>query len=145
MAAGGPDGDTAVMNPFRSVPSRQLIAVLALVGVGVLIGPPALASGSIRVPQPTLQRDWPIAVPVPAGTITGTTGVRPSETVGLLARGSVPQLDRRVVALYTSHGLRQAANGTLVFSSRTYRVIVSLRNHDHSASTTEVVVWLQTR
>ena len=132
------------MYPSRSVPSRQLIAVLALVGVCVLSGPPALASAG-RVPRPTLQRDWPIAVPVPAGTITGTTGVRPSETVGLLARGSAPQLDRRVVALYTSHGLKQATNGTLVFANRTYRVTVSLRNHDHSASTTEVVVWLQTR
>ena len=143
MAGGRSNGDTAAMHPFRSVPSHQLIAVLALVGVGVLIGPPALASGG-RAPRPTLQRDWPIAVPVPAGTITGTTGVRPSETVGLLARGSVPQLGRSVVALYTSHGFKQAANGTLVFSRRTYRVTVNLRNHDHSASTTEVAVWLQT-
>lgn len=70
---------------LRTMPGRTVVAVLVLAGAGVLVEPPALASGG-RVPiRPTLQRDWPRAVPVPVATITGTSGLRPSETVGLLA------------------------------------------------------------
>ena len=129
------------------MPGRLVVVVLALVGAGVLVlvGPPALASGGRQPIRPTLQRDWPRAVPVPVGTITGTSGLRPSETVGLLARGSAAQVGRSVVALYTSRGFRQAVNGTYVFTRRPYRITVILRNHDHSASRTDVVIWLQTR
>ena len=146
MARDRCDGDPAPMYPLRMVPGRQLISVLAMVGVGLLAGPPALASGGGGLAvRPALQRDWPSAVPIPAGTITGTSGLRPSETVALLARGSAAQVSRTIVTLYTSHGFKQAANGAQVFSSRTYRVTVILRSHDHSASRTDVAVWLQTR
>ena len=141
------DDHTAFMHPLRSIQGRQVISVLAMVGVGVLAGPPALASGGGggSLVRPVLQRDWPVGVPIPAGTITGTSGLRPSETVALLARGSAAQVGRSIVALYTSHGFKQAPNATQVFSNRRYRVTVVLRSHDHSASRTDVALWLQTR
>lgn len=139
------DSNNHRVRTLRTMPGRTLIAAAAMVGAGVLVGPPALASGGAQVVRPALQPDWPKGVPVPVATITGTSGLRPSETVGLLARGSAAQVGRSVVALYTSHGFRQAVNGTLVFTRRPYRITASLRNHDHSASRTDVVVWLQTR
>lgn len=147
MAAAQHNDDTASMPHMRMVSGRRVVSVLAMVGVGVLAGPPALASGGGggSFVRPALQRDWPVVVPIPAGTITGTSGLRPSETVALLARGSAAQVGRSIVALYTSHGFKQAPNATQVFSTPRYRVTVVLRSHDHSASSTDVAIWLQTR
>ena len=145
MAGVRRDGDNPAVRMLRTLPGRMVVAVLALGSAGVLVGPPALASGGRLAIRPTLQRDWPRAVPVPVGTITGSSGLRPSETVGLLAQGSAAQVGRSVAALYTSHGFRRVANGTYVFTRLPYRITVSLRNHDHSASRTDVVIWLQTR
>ena len=135
------------MNTSLVVRGLTATAIAGSVGVSLLMGPPAFARGvgGRHVPRPTLQKDWPAAVPVPVGTITGISGSRPSETVGLLVKGSAAQVGRSVVALYRSHGFTQAANGTHVFTSRSYRVTVGERNHDHSATRTDVLVWLQTR
>ena len=119
-----------------------LLLTLALGGGG---GTGALASGDGRTAPAALQRDWPAAVPVPVGTITGTSGIRPSETVTLVVVGSAQQARTRVIALYKSHGFRQAANGTLLFSKRPYQVTVVVRNRDHSATRSDLAVWLQTR
>lgn len=146
MAAAQQKDDTAAMPQLRMVSGRRVVAILTMVGVGVLAGPPALASGGGGpLVRPALQRDWPVVVPIPAGIITGTSGLRPSETVALLARGSAAQVGRSIVALYTSHGFKQAPNATQVFSTPRYRVTVVLQSHDHSASRTDLAVWLQTR
>ena len=135
------------MTGSRTVRGLSAIVLAGAVGLSLLGGPAAFASGARggQVPRPALQKDWPAAVPVPVGIITGTSGLRPSETVGLLAKGSAAQVGRSVVALYKSHGFSQSANGTHVFSTRAYRVTVVERNHDHSATRTDIVVWLQTR
>jgi len=98
----------------------------------------------VVAPAPTLQADWPAAVPVPAGTIQATSGVAPSETVQLVVNQGYPDVVISVTALYMSHGFTQAPDGTLVFSNSSYRVTVGGRALDHSPTKTTVVVWLQT-
>ena len=147
MALGSRCTDYVVMKSLRTARGLSATALAGAVGLSLLVGPAAFASGAQggQVPRPALQKDWPAAVPVPVGIITGTSGAKPSETVGLLAKGSAAQVGHSVVALYKSHGFTQAANGTQVFSTRTYRVTVVERNHDHSATRTDIVLWLQTR
>jgi hypothetical protein len=114
----------------------------------LLSAPAALAKGggggSGTVVAPSLQADWPTAVPVPAGTITGTYGAAPSETVALVAELSYADVVRSLTALYTSRGFTQAADGTLTFSTPSYRLTVVGSARDHSPTTTNIVVWLQT-
>ena len=127
-----------------SAKCAQGTAILLLtMALGGATGAPA--SGGGRTAPATLQRDWPSAVPAPVGTITGTSGIKPSETVTLVVAGSAQQARTRVIALYKSRGFRQATNGTLLFSKRPYQVTVVVRNRDHSATRSDLAVWLQTR
>lgn len=105
---------------------------------------PPVAPPVVRNPL-LLQLDWPAAVPLPAGRIFGTAGVKPSETVGILVNGSAPAVRVALIAMYRSHGFTQAASGLLVFSAPGYLVVVVTRNHDHSNTKTDVVVWLRSR
>ncbi len=102
------------------------------------------SGGGGGTPTPSIQADWPSAVPVPAGTVQGTSGVAPSETVQLVVNQGYPDVVTSVTALYTSHGFVQAPDGTLVFSNPSYRVTVGGAAADHSPTRTTVVVWLQT-
>lgn len=124
--------------------------------MSLLIGPSAYASGGgtgggggggggggAVVAPVLLQADWPVAVPLPVGRIVGTTGVKPSETVAILVNGSAPAVNTALIALYRSNGFAQAPNGQLVFSAPGYLVVVVTRNHDHSNTKTDVIVWLR--
>ena len=126
------------MYPVRTVPGRHL---LAMSDARVLIGPPAPADAGREHVRPALQRDWQCHRG-PGRSHHGR--FRLSETVGLLSRGSSAQVGRSVVALSASHGSRQLANGSHVDPRGPCRMTVILRNHDHGASETDVVVWLQT-
>ena len=103
---------------------------------------PPVAPPVVRSPL-LLQLDWPAAVPLPAGRIFGTTGVRPSETVGILVNGSAPAVRLALIALYRSKGFTQSPSGLLAFSTPRYLVVVATRNHDHSNTKTDVAVWLR--
>ncbi len=119
-------------------------------GAGNLIGSSAAwakgggSGGGGGTPAPSIQADWPAAVPVPTGTVQGTSGVAPSETVQMVVNQGYPDVVTSVTALYTSNGFVQAPDGTLVFSNSSYRVTVGGAATDHSPTRTTVVVWLQT-
>jgi len=131
---------------------RRIVAAATMggaVAMGLLAAPTAWAKGGAGgggggVPPAALPADWPAAVPVPPGTITGSNGAAPSETVALIVDDSYPNVVASVTRLYTSSGLTQAADGTMVFSSPSYRVTVGGGARDHSPTRTNVVVWLQT-
>jgi hypothetical protein len=151
MAPVGRREDHQAMNQPRSLRLLLATAATATLTATLLITPAALAKGGGatgggggQVTAASLQADWPAAVPVPAGTIQGTSGVAPSETVALIAEASYPDVAGSVRALYTSRGFTQAADGTLVFSTPSYRVTVVGSARDHSPTRTDVVVWLQT-
>ena len=144
----GGAGRLAHSGGMKTSPTMRTPIVLALLVLGLglgLLAPAAYAKGGggVKPPAPTLPADWPAVVPVPTGTIVGSTGASPSWTVQVLVNQGYPDVVRSVTALYTSAGLTQAADGTLVFANPTYRVTVVGQNHDHSASQTDVVVWLQ--
>jgi hypothetical protein len=118
------------------------------VALSLLVAPTASAKGGGggggSGPPATLPADWPASVPVPSGTIQGSTGAAPSEVVALVVDSSYPAVVTSVTALYASRGFTQLPDGTLVFSTPSYRVTVVGSARDHSPTQTNVVIWLQT-
>ncbi len=99
-------------------------------------------SGGGATPAPTLPPNWPAQIPIPVGTIYGSTGSGPTWSVGIVANGSVSDLNLQIVALYTSNGFTQQ-NGLLVFDSPAYLITAIAENRDHSNTKTNVTVALQ--
>lgn len=130
---GGPPASTT------SKPTAQATTVAPL--VSGLAAPVAHASGRAggggggKAPPPKLPADFPAEVPLPVGTLLGSTGSSPSWSLQLaVSKQNVFDQEVKVVtALYTSRGYVQASNGTLSFTSPAYVVSAIVFNPDHTA------------
>jgi hypothetical protein len=97
-------------------------------------GSPAAAGG--------LPADWPADLPVPRGSIIGSTGSAGRWTVLILAAGSAAAVRQSTAALYTSAGFTAVSDSVLNKGNRQITLVVE--NRDHSATQTNLVIGVTT-
>jgi len=93
-----------------------------------------------------LPADWPPDVPIPAGSIRGSTGSTGSAgrwTVLVSTAGSAGAVLRSAAALYTSAGFTPVSGSVLNKGRRQVTLVVE--NLDHSQTQTSLVVGVTTR
>jgi hypothetical protein len=90
-----------------------------------------------------LPADWPPDVPIPAGSIRGSTGSAGRWTVLVSAAGSAGAALRSAAALYTSAGFTPVSGSVLNKGRRQVTLVVE--NLDHSQTQTSLVVGVTTR
>jgi hypothetical protein len=90
-----------------------------------------------------LPADWPPDVPIPAGSIRGSTGSAGRWTVLVSAAGSAGVVLRSAAALYTSAGFTPVSGSVLNKGRRQVTLVVE--NLDHSPTQTSLVVGVTTR
>jgi hypothetical protein len=86
--------------------------------------------------------DWPPDLPLPAGTITGSTGSKGQWTVLILAAGSATDVRRAAAAFYTAAGFTAVTESVLNRGNRQITLVVE--NLDHSGSQTNLVIQVST-
>jgi hypothetical protein len=89
-----------------------------------------------------LPADWPPELPVPPGSIVGSTGSAGRWTVLILAAGSAAEVRRSTVALYSSAGFTAVSDSILNKGNRQITLVVE--NRDHSATQTNLVIGVTT-
>jgi hypothetical protein len=106
---------------------------------------PAPAGGSAKV-VPALPPDFPADVLLPPGQLTGSGGAAPSWSVGLLVDGGYADVMASVHDFYVAHGYGELGP-TWMYSltDGVHRVTFVGRNHDHSASRTDVTIQVANR
>jgi hypothetical protein len=117
----------AVNAPPAAVPNRG--------GRGGSVTGPAGAAG--------LPADWPTDVPIPAGTIGGSTGSAGRWSILVIAAGSAADVRRSAVALYSAAGFTAVTDSVLNKGNR--QVTLVAENRDHSTTQTNLVVGVTTR
>ncbi len=90
-----------------------------------------------------LPADWPPDLPVPPGSIMGSTGSTGRWTVLILAAGSATEVRQSTVALYSAAGFTPISDSVLNKGSRQITLVVE--NRDHSATQTNLVIGVTTR
>jgi hypothetical protein len=88
--------------------------------------------GGTKTPLPA---DFPADLPLPSGTLTGSSGTSPAWSVGLNIDGSYAVNMSAIRAFYVSHGFtdlnaRQAI--PFGFNNSTYSLQIVGRDHDHT-------------
>jgi hypothetical protein len=89
-----------------------------------------------------LPADWPQDLPVPQGTIIGSTGSAGRWTVLILAAGSAAEVHRSTLALYAAAGFTAVSDSVLNKGKRQITLVVE--NEDHSAAQTNLVIGVTT-
>ncbi|MEA2148236.1 MAG: hypothetical protein QOD69_66 [Solirubrobacteraceae bacterium] len=106
---------------------------------------PAPAGGSAKVVA-ALPADFPADVVLPAGQLTGSSGAAPSWSVGLLVDGAYPDVMARVHDFYVARGYSQlGATWMYSLTDGIHTVTFVGRNHDHSASRTDLTIQVANR
>jgi hypothetical protein len=139
--------------PTRHSPGRD-----AATTAGLITSPPASRNSpgtSTSIPShggrggnrssaaaASLPADWPPDVPVPPGTISGSTGSTGRWTVLLVAGGSAAEVRRSTLAFYTAAGFTAVSDSVLNKGSRQITLVVE--NRDHSATQTNLVIQVST-
>lgn len=85
-----------------------------------------------------LPADWPPDLPVPQGSIMGSTGSAGRWTVLILAAGSAADVRRSAAALYSSAGFTSVSDSVLNKGNR--HITLGVENRDHSATQTNLVI-----
>ena len=122
-APAAPDATTAPAAP--AVPDTSSVA-------------PAPTAGGAAAAAAGLPPDWPADIPLPAGTVQGSTGGAGQWSVQLLVRGSAAEALKSTVAFYVARGFRAESNATVVRGGE--RIVVVTENRDHSPTETTVVL-----
>jgi len=102
--------------------------------------------GSVNGPQTAaggLPADWPPDLPLPPGSISGSTGSAGRWSVLILAPGSAAEVRRSTVALYSAAGFTSVSDSVLNKGNRQVTVVVE--NRDHSATQTNLMIGVTTR
>ncbi|HEY8618773.1 MAG TPA: hypothetical protein VIM01_01690 [Dermatophilaceae bacterium] len=89
-----------------------------------------------------LPADWPPELPVPQGSIMGSTGSAGRWTVLIVAAGSAAEVRRSTVAFYSAAGFTAVSNSVLNKGNRQITLVVE--NRDHSATQTNLVIYVTT-
>ena len=87
-----------------------------------------------------LPAGWPADLPVPRGSIMGSTGSAGRWTVLILAAGSAAGVRRSTVAFYSAAGFTAVSDSVLNKGNRQITLVVE--NRDHSATETNLVIGL---
>lgn len=102
---------------------------------------PAAAVAKGGGPAPVLPADFPADVVLPSGELTGSSGVSPSWSIGLLMNGGYPEVMAGVHDFYLAHGYSELGPTWMYrLSNGIYTVTFVGRNHDHSATRTDVTI-----
>ena len=86
--------------------------------------------------------DWPPDLPLPAGTITGSTGSQGRWTVLIVAAGSATEVRQSAAALYVADGFTAISDSVLNRGNRQITLVVE--NRDHSATQTDLIIQVST-
>jgi hypothetical protein len=115
--------------------------VLCLVLSAALVLPAAAVAQGGGKFTPSLPPDFPSAVALPAGTLTGSTGSSPSWSIGLLIDGAYPDVMSSVHDFYVARGYSEVGPTWMYrLTNGAYTVAFVGRNHDHSATRTDVTI-----
>jgi hypothetical protein len=87
--------------------------------------------------------DWPPDLPVPQGSLIGSTGSAGRWTVQLVAAGSAQEVRRSTVAFYSAAGFTAVTDSVLNRGNRQITLVVE--NRDHSATQTNLLIGVTTR
>jgi len=90
----------------------------------------------------SLPADWPPDLPVPNGTISGSTGSAGRWTVLILATGSAANVRQSTLDFYTNAGFTPVSDSVLNKGNR--QITIATENQDHSATQTNLVVAVTT-
>ncbi len=101
------------------------------------------SAGQSQAPAAGLPAGWPPDLPIPAGTITGSTGSAGRWTVAILAAGSATQVRQSTMAFYSSVGFTPVTDSVLNKGNRQITLVVE--NRDHSATQTNLLIGVTTR
>ena len=83
---------------------------------------------------------WPVDVPLPPGTLLGSTGTAAQWSVLLLEPGAAPDVQRSTIAFYVAAGF--VADPAQVLRRAPYAITVGAENRDHSATSTNLTIGL---
>jgi hypothetical protein len=115
----------------------------SLLAVSVLAGGVAFArgggggGGGLAAPA-RLPADFPADVPLPPGTLQGSTGSAGQWTVVLLAAGSAADVERSAESLYVKAGFKRIRFAVLSRGSQ--QITIVAENRDHSATQTNLTI-----
>jgi hypothetical protein len=126
----------------RLPPAAGVAVVLAAALLGVaLLGGVASARGGRgggRAPAPRLPADFPAGVPLPSGSLQGSTGAAGRWSVLLLVRGSAAGVQRSTKRFYLHAGYRSV--GDAVVRRGAVRITIAAAARDHSPSETNLTL-----
>ena len=98
--------------------------------------------GGGNTPAPTLVASWPKEIPLPACALTGSIEASAAWTAAMLCDLSYSAALASTTSLYLPLGYTQATNGTAVFNNAVYQIVFGGQNHDHSATQTDIVLYV---
>jgi len=90
--------------------------------------------------------DFPVDFPLPPGTITGSTGSSPSWSIGLNISGGYAMVMTSIRPFYIDKGFKDMDPNAVIptrFESNTYVASLVGRSHDHSNTSTDIVVLVR--
>jgi hypothetical protein len=109
--------------------------------VAAVLTVPAAAVAKGGSPAPALPADFPSNVALPSGQLTGSTGASPNWSVGLLLDGGYPEVMASVHDFYLARGYSELGPTWMYrLTNGIYTITFVGRNHDHSATRTDVTI-----
>jgi hypothetical protein len=94
--------------------------------------------GAVKAPAIAMPVDFPAAVPLPAGTLLGSTGRAGNWSVLLDVRVGAAQLQKSTLAFYVARGYK--ATTAYIVHNATYRIVFLAVNRDHSATRSNLAI-----
>jgi hypothetical protein len=123
--------------------SARWIALLAAALLAVLLSAAmASASGGGQAPPPQLPADFPSDIPLPPGTLQGSTGGAGRWSVLLVARGSAAEVLSSTESFYVAAGFSR--DGYAILHRGSERITIVAENRDHSATQTNLTLGVTT-
>jgi hypothetical protein len=107
------------------------------------VAPAAKGGGKFSASLPA---DLPSDVTLPAGKLTGSTASSPNWSVGLLVDGGYADVMTSVHDFYVAQGYSDAgASWMYQLTNGVYDITFVGRNHDHSATQTDITIQVTKR
>ena len=133
-------GMTAVYASGKTAPSPAPATQPA----PALTGGGSGGGGGGKVAPVTMPADWPAAVAVPPGQLTGVSlgSKDPQWVLSLLGQGDANQYTASVDALYTATGYTLVGGSPYVLTNGTFTITIAMQPNDHSATSTIVAFQL---